>query len=156
MTVPSVRAKPSPTQRFTNACPTAKRYARRADRFAVGHAFVNLCVGEGFARTDGTVIHQRASRDDFCAAGDWDLRIAKTAIWSAVAHPQLRNLACSARRGVLVALAAGLRVVKRAQTVLYRLYIVKPRLVSLMSRIIHQTVALVVEAGGSLRALLPR
>src|SRR6266566_8283364 len=65
-----------------------------------------------------------------------------------MAHAQLRDLAGSAGRRVLVALAARLGVVKRSKTVGYGFCVVEFRLVGLMGSVVHHAVAFVVESSG--------
>ena len=65
-----------------------------------------------------------------------------------MAHAQLRDLAGSAGRRVLVALPARLGVVKRSKTVGYSLCVVEFCLVGLMGSVVHHAVASVVESSG--------
>ena len=53
------------------------------------------------------------------------IRIAKPVIRSQMSHPQLCNLACAARRGILVTFTAGLRVAQRSQPIRHILHTVK-------------------------------
>src|SRR5207245_4854682 len=94
---------------------------------------------------------ERASRDHDLAARNRDVRVAKLPIRTEVAHAQFRDLAGSAGGGVLVALAAGLGVVERAQPVADLLDFVEGRQIGFMGRVIDEAVALVVEGAGRLR-----
>src|SRR5260370_14350213 len=64
---------------------------------------------------------------------------------------KFRDLAGAAGRGILMALAAGLRVVERAEAVGDLFDFIKLRLIRGMRGVVHQAVGLVVEAGGRLR-----
>src|SRR5258708_5241087 len=66
----------------------------------------------------------------------------------AVANAQFRNLGGAAGGGILMALAAGLRVVERAQAVGDLLDFIELDLIRRVRGVVHQAVALVVKAGG--------
>lgn len=102
-------------------------------------------------RTDGAVIHQRSAGNDFGATGNRDPWILEAVVRSKMTHAQFRNLACTTRLRILVTFAAGLRVVERAQSVFYGLKFIKLFLINLVYRVIHHTIALVVEPGRSFR-----
>ncbi len=65
-----------------------------------------------------------------------------------MADAQFRNLAGATGCGILVALAAGLRVIERAEAVGDLLDFIKLHLIRRVRGVVHQPVALVVEAGG--------
>ena len=130
-----------------------ERDPRRADGLAVGHALVDLGVGGGRARADRAIVDERAPGDDHGAARDRDLGVLERAVGTAVADAQLGDLARAARGRVLVALAARLGVVERAQPVLDGLELVEDLAVGAVGRLAHQAVAEIVEAR---RGLAPR
>src|SRR5438046_1762113 len=66
-------------------------------------------------------------------------------------HPQFRDLTRPPRGGVLMALAAGLRVVEWSQAIRDFFYLVECFLIGLVDGIIARAVAPVVESGGCLR-----
>src|SRR3989442_12735592 len=65
-----------------------------------------------------------------------------------MAHAQLRDLAGSTLRRVLVALPASLGIVKRSKTVGLGFCVLEFRLVGLMGSVVHHAVAFVVESSG--------
>src|SRR5260370_617536 len=128
-----------------------ERYAESADFFGVWDAFLNFRAGEGSVRTDGAVVHERATFDDLRSASNGDIGIYELAVGATVAHAKFADLAGAARGGVLMALAAGLRVVERAQAVGDLFDFVELDLVGGVGGVVRETVGLIVEAGGSFR-----
>src|SRR5439155_7729328 len=94
---------------------------------------------------------ERATGDDNRPARDRDVGVAEPPIRSEMTHPQFRDLTRSARGGVLMALAAGLRVVEWSQAIRDFVHLVECRLIGLVDGVIVRAVAAVVESGGSLR-----
>ena len=125
----------------------AERDPRRHNGFRQRHAFLNLRVRKLGAGADGAVVHERAAGDDHGSARNGDRGILEPSA-GAVADPQLRDLAGRPRDRVLVALAAGLGVVERAEPIVHPLHLVEPRLVGLVGGVVHQAVAQVVERQG--------
>ena len=80
---------------------------------------------------------------------DGNFRILKHAMGIFVADAQFGNLAGAAGGGILVALAAGLRVIERAESVGEMLDLFERVLVRGVGGVVDQTVALVVEPSGS-------
>src|SRR5216684_3984244 len=128
-----------------------QRNAEGANILRIWNAFLNLRAGEGRVRADGAVVHQGAVLDDFGAAGDGDLGALKFATGAAVTDAQFRNLAGAAGRGILVTLAARLRVVERAQTIGDLFDFVELDLIRRMRGVVHQAIAFVTEAGRRFR-----
>ena len=127
------------------------RQAARTDCFRLGHPLLNLGVGKSRARTNGAIIDERAARDDFASVRDGDVRISETAIGSSMPHAQLRDLGRPARSRVLMALAAGLRVVEGAEAVVHCFGFIELLSVGLVGGVVNHAVTLVVEACGSFR-----
>src|SRR5207245_2052023 len=99
--------------RFDESIPQeVQRQAVRPDRLRLGHPLLDLGVGKRGVRTDGAIIDERAARDDLASMRDGEVRISETPIGSSMPHAQLRDLARATRARVLLALAAGLRVVQ--------------------------------------------
>src|SRR2546422_9760346 len=96
-----------------------QRQAARADCFSLGHPLLNLGVGKSRVRTNGAIIDERAARDAFASVSYGDVRISETPLGSSMSHSQLRDLARPTRCRILVALAAGLRVVEGAEAVIH-------------------------------------
>src|SRR5215470_8037962 len=86
--------------------------AESADEFGLRDALLNFGGGEGAAGADGAIVHQRAA-DDLSAVRDCDAGCGEAAVSVVVSDAQLGDLASAAGNGVLVAFAAGLRVVER-------------------------------------------
>src|SRR5216684_1282839 len=128
-----------------------QRDAEGTNLLRIWNAFLNLRAGEGRVRADGAVVHQGAVLDDFGAAGDGDLGALKFATGAAVTDAQFRNLAGAAGRGILVTLAARLRVVERAQTIGDLFDFVELDLIRRMRGVVHQAIAFVTEAGRRFR-----
>jgi hypothetical protein len=76
-----------------------------------------------------------------------NLGILKVPIAIQVAHAQLRYLTGAAGNGILMALAAGLRVIKWSETVCDLLYGIEFRPVRLVRSLVHEAIAAVVESG---------
>src|SRR4029077_13242849 len=108
-------------------------------------------AGESAAGTDGAVVNQRATLDDFSAVVNGNFRVLKHTVSIVVTDAQFGNLAGAAGRGILVALATGLRVVKRAETVGDSLDLIEFGLIGRVGGVVDQTIALVVETSRSLR-----
>ena len=64
-----------------------------------------------------------------------------------MSHSKFSDLAGAARRGILVTLTVGLRVVERAQPLRHTLHFLELYLITLVCLVIHQAVAFAVEAG---------
>src|SRR6266702_3670306 len=128
-----------------------QRYAECSDRFRIRDALLNFRSGKSGIGADGTIVHERAALDDFRAASDENLRVHELTVGSRMSHPQFGHLAGAAGSGVLVALAAGLGVVERAETVVKRLSFVELCLIRSMSSVVHHAVGLIVETGGCFR-----
>src|SRR5215510_5134521 len=94
-----------------------ERDSSRSNLLGVRHAFVDLRIGKSAIRTDGAVVNQRPPGDDLGSSGDRDLGVAEASVGTEVADSQLGHLACAARRRVLMALATGLSVVERSETI---------------------------------------
>jgi hypothetical protein len=75
------------------------------------------------------------------AACDRNVGVAETTVRRAMADAQFGDLARSARGGVLVALATGLRVVEWAQPVGDVFYRVEGRLIGVVGRIIDHAIS---------------
>jgi len=80
-----------------------------------------------------------------------DVRISEAPIGSSMPHSQLRDLGRPARGWILVALAAGLRVVDGAEAVIHCFGFIEFLFVGLVGGIVNHAVTLVVEACGGLR-----
>jgi hypothetical protein len=93
----------------------------------IGYVLLDLCVRKSRVWTDGAIIHQSAAGDDLCSMRDRNVWVMKKVVWSLMAYAQLRDLAGSAGRRVLVALPARLGVVKRSEAVGYSLRVVEFR-----------------------------
>src|SRR5713226_6419436 len=128
-----------------------ERYAESADFFGVWDAFLNFRAGEGSIRTDGAVVHQGAAFDDFRSTSNRDFGTYELAAGTTVAHAKFADLAGAARGGVLMALAAGLRVVKRAKAVGDGFRFIELGLIGGVGGVVRETVGPIVEAGGSFR-----
>jgi hypothetical protein len=120
--------------------------AKRADVFGIRHTLLNLVVRKSGVRTDGAIVDEGTAFDDLGSIRDGDFRILKVAARIEMSHAQFRHLALAARSGILVALATGLRVVKRPETFGYLQDGFKGRLVARVSRLIDESVGLVVES----------
>src|SRR5262249_17925898 len=92
--------------------------------------------------------YQRAAFNNLGTASDGNFRIFKLAARTAMADSQFRNLARSAGSGVLMTLAAGLRIVKRAEAFINLLDLVELGLIHSVRGVVHHPVSLVVKAGG--------
>src|SRR5215831_6801508 len=68
-----------------------------------------------------------------------------------MAHTQFGHLAGSTGRGILMTLAAGLRVVDWAKAVCDGFRVVELYLIRLMGGVVHHAVAFVIESGGCFR-----
>src|SRR5260370_4948746 len=125
-----------------------QRNAKGANFLRVRHTFLNFRAGKGGIGTDRSFIHQRTVLYDFRSARVGYLWIDELAVGSTMADAQFRHLAGAAGSGILVALAAGLRVIERTEAVGNGFGFLKLGLIRRVRRVIHQTVGLVVEAGG--------
>src|SRR5580693_5909472 len=105
---------------------------------------LNFRAGESAAGADGTVVDQRAAFDDLRAVIDGHFGILKHAVGVLVSDAQFGNLARAARGGILMALAAGLRVVQRAQSVGKMLDLFKRVLIRGVRGVVSETVTLVI------------
>ena len=83
----------------------------------LGNALLDLERGKRGARADGAIVDEIAARDHRRPVPDGNARVDEAARGVAVSRAQLGHLAGAAGVRVLVALAAGLRVVERAEPV---------------------------------------
>ncbi len=124
------------------------RNAESPDILGVGHVLLDFGCGESTAGADGAVVNKRAAFNDLGTMIDGDFGELKPTLSIIVSDAQFGNLGGAAGGGILMALAAGLRVVKRAEA----LGDVQDRLkVVLIDRVgggVDHTIALVVESGG--------
>src|SRR2546430_7954100 len=97
--------------------PYTTLFRSRANRLRVGHPLLNLGIRERGVGANGPIVDERATGDDNRAAPDRDVGVAEPPIRSQMAHPHFRDLTRSTRGGVLMALAAGLRVVEWSQAI---------------------------------------
>src|SRR6266852_175590 len=125
--------------------------AEGANLFRVRNALLNFGAGEGGIRANGAVVDERATFDDFGSTSNGDFGIYELPVGTAVTHAQFADLAGAAGSGILVALAAGLRVVKRAEAVGDLLDFIELDLIGGMGGVVHETVGLIVETGGRFR-----
>src|SRR5439155_23101310 len=125
-----------------------QRQAVRPDRLRLGHPLLDLGVGKRGVRTDGAIIDERAARDDLASMRDGDVRISETPIGPPMPYAQLRDLARATRARVLVALAAGLRVVEGTEAVVHRFGLVEFLLVGLVGGVVNHPITPAVEACG--------
>src|SRR5262249_36597620 len=121
-------------------------HADGADRLGVGHTLLDFRTGKRRVGTDGTVIHQRAAGNHLAAVSDRNLRILEVSIAIQVTRANLGDLARSAGNGILVALAAGLRVVEWSEAVRDLFYGIEFREVRLMRCLVGDAIAAVVES----------
>src|SRR5213075_1585368 len=101
---------------------------------------------------NGPIVDERATGDGNGTARDRDVCVAKPSVRSQMTHPQFRDLTRSTRGGVLMALAAGLRVVEWSQPIRDFFHLVECVLIGLVGGVIARAVAPVVESGGCLRS----
>ena len=85
--------------------------AEGAHSFRVGHSLLDLGIGIRAIGTDGAVIDQRAARDDFCPPSDGNRGVLELTMRAHMSYAQFVDLAGRTGNRILVALAAGLRVV---------------------------------------------
>jgi hypothetical protein len=116
----------------------------------------DLRIGKSGIRANGAIIHQCAARDNLGPASNWDIRIAKPVIRSQMSHSQFCDLACAARRGILVTFTAGLCVVQRPKTIRHTLHRIKRLLIGQMGLVIYHAVASIVEGRRRLGELWAR
>src|SRR5260370_3132405 len=128
-----------------------QRNAKGGNFHWVRYSFLNLRAGKGGIGTDRPIIHQRTVLDDFRSARDGYLWIHELAVGSTMADAQFRHLAGAAGSGILVALAAGLRVIERTEAVGDGFGLLKLGLIRRVRGVIHQPIRLVVEASRRLR-----
>src|SRR5580658_4030219 len=81
---------------------------------------------------------------------DGNFRVLKLALGIGMSDAQFVHLARAARGGILMALAAGLRVVERAEAIGEGLNFFERGLIGAVSGGVDHTIALVVKARGSL------
>src|SRR6267378_7793865 len=122
--------------------------------FRVRYALLNVGGRVGGVGTDGTLVDQRAPLDDHRTTVDRNFRVLKSAVPALVADTQLQNLTGAATDRILVALAAGLRVEERSETVVNSFEFLELRLIRLVCCIVCDAVTLVVEPGGRRRSRL--
>ncbi len=125
--------------------------AERANFLGIGDALLDFRGGESGIGANGPVIYKRTAFDDLCAASNGDFRILKFTAGTAMANAQFGDLARTARRGVLMALTAGLSVIERPQTLRNALRFVEPLLISRVGGIVDHAVGLVIKATGRFR-----
>ena len=114
-------------------------------RLRLRNTLLNLSVRHFAVRTDGAVVHQGTAFDNLRSAGDGNFGILKFAVGAAMTSAQFIDLAGAAGDGILMALSARLRVIERAEAAGDGLGLLKLGLIRRVSRIVHQTVAFVVE-----------
>src|SRR5262249_37879854 len=131
-----------------------ERRALRADRLAVRHALLELDVRVLAAGADRAVVDERAAGDHGGAVRDGDARVLEAARGVAGPDPELRDLAEAARRGVLVALPAGLGVVDRTETLVQELDLVEGFPIGVVRGLVHEAVRSSVEPRGRLRLVV--
>src|SRR5258708_28449594 len=124
-----------------------QRNAEGANFLRIRHSFLNFRAGESGIRADGAVVHERASFDDLRSTSDGDFRILKFAIRATVSHAQFGDLARAPGSRILVALAAGLRVIERAEAVGDLFDFIELDLVGGVGGVVDQPIGLVVVAG---------
>ena len=81
---------------------------------------------------------------------DGNFRVLKNALCIVMPHAQFSHLARTTCGRILVALAAGLRIVQRPESVRQSFYFLKFGLVGAVRRIVDHTITLVIESCGSL------
>jgi len=123
-------------------------HASGADGLGIGDSLLNFRTGEGAVRTDGAVVYKGAAGYDLSAVRNRNLGTLEVPIMAQVTDAYLGHLARSARNGILMALAARLRVVERSETVRDLLDCVKFRQIRLVRRLVDHTISAVVEARG--------
>ena len=128
-----------------------QRGAKRSNRFRIRHALQNLDSGESSVGADGSLVHQRASLDDFGSVVDRNLRVLEFAVPPLVADTQLCDLTDAAGNRTLMALSAGLSIEERTEPIGDDFDMFKIGSVRLVRLIIYDCVALVVEAGRRLK-----
>src|SRR6185437_6217558 len=118
------------------------------NRLGILYTLQNPDIRKSTARTNGSLIYQRAPRDDFGAVVNGDLRVLELAVRSFVPNSQLRYLARTPGHRALMALTAGLGVVERPQPARDDFERFELHLVALMRLRVDDTVAGVVETDG--------
>src|ERR1022692_212877 len=71
-----------------------QRHPKGADLFCVGHSLLDISVWIRTVGTDGAIVHQGASGDDFLAVSDWNRGVLELAMAANMANPgpeQLRR-----------------------------------------------------------------
>ena len=124
-----------------------------SDVLAVGHPLLKLDIWKGCIAADGAVVHQGSASDDGLPAVDRDGWVFELPVRSAMPHPKLSHLAYATRCRILMAFAAVLRVVKRAEAVRNLLNFFELGLVGRMRCLVHRAVRLIVKSGRCFRAL---
>src|SRR5256884_6902593 len=114
-------------------------------------SLLDLRVGECGVGANGAIVDERAPRNHDRATRNRDVRVAELAGRVDVADAQLADLARTPRCRVLVAFAAGLRIVEWSQPIVDVLGLVKALPVGVVGRIIDHAVALVVQGAHRLR-----
>src|SRR5207249_6161315 len=109
---------------------------------------LDLAVGKGAVGADRALVDESAPLDGHRSAVDRNFRIAKAPVGGRVTNAQLLHLARTTAHRVLMALAAGLRVVERTEPIGDCLKLVEHAEIALVRRLIREAVAFVVEAGG--------
>src|SRR5690242_9651934 len=113
--------------------------------------FLDFGAGESTAGADGAIVNQRAAFNDFRAVVDGDIRVSKSALGIPVPNAQFGDLTGATGDGILVALAAGLRVIERAEAIGNGFNFIELGQVGGMGGVVDEAVALAVETSGSFR-----
>jgi hypothetical protein len=128
-------------------------HASGVDSLGTGNAFLNFCRGESRVGANGAIVDEGAAFDDFSAVIDGNFRVAKMAVGSVVADAHFGNLAGGAGDRILVAFAAGLRVIERTEAIGNVLDFFELRLIGLVSGIVDHAVGFVVKTCGGFRRI---
>src|SRR6202008_2752950 len=116
------------------------RHANRVHRLGIGYTLLNFRGGKSRVGTDGTIVDKGAARNDLGAVSNRNPRILEVASAVQVAHTKLGYLARATGNGILMAFAAGLRVVERPEAVRDLLYLVELRQIRLMRGIVDDAI----------------
>src|SRR5215469_11819674 len=126
--------------------------AEGANVFGIRNVFLNFCRGKCCVGANGAVVDEGAPFDGFGTMVDGNIRIFKPATGTPMADAQFRYLTRAARGWVLMALAAGLRVVKRPEAIGDLFDLIELPLIHGVRGVVHHSVGLVVESSGRFRS----
>src|SRR5262249_8989726 len=104
-------------------------------------------AGEGAGGEGGRVVDKGGVGNSSPAMSDGNIGRLEAAVGIVVADAQFANLRGAAGDGILMAFAAGLRVVERAKALADLLKFIKLGQVGLMGGFVHHAVGFVVESG---------